>query len=92
MTHPDQLWRKLATIIHVSQLNQVADRKKKWMKPKQRELTNEIGSPAEISTFVWTRRSGVVSSCTAMAESVRIENSKRSGWPGGGQKVGRGCG
>ena len=56
------------------------------MKPKQSELTDEEPSPAEIFSYDWTWRSGGVSFCTAVAESVRIENNKRSGWPGGGQK------
>ena len=53
---------------------------------RKSELTDEEPSPAEISSCVRIRLSGVVSSCTAMAESVRIENSRRSGWPGGAQK------
>ena len=75
---------KLTTMIHVSQLNQVAEGKKKRMKPKQSELTDEEPSPAEIFSCDW--RSGGVSFCTTVAESVRIENSKMTGWPGGGQK------
>ena len=47
------------------------------MKPKQSELTDEEPSPAEIFSCDWTWRSGGVSFCTAVAESVRIENSKR---------------
>ena len=56
------------------------------MKSKQSELTDEEPSPTEISCCDWTRRSGVVSFCTAVSESLRIENSKMTGWPGGGQK------
>ena len=78
----DSVW-----LIHVSQLNQVAEGKKKGKKRKQSELTDEEPSPGLIPSSVWTRASAVVSSCTAMAERVRMESSKRNGWPGGGQRV-----
>ena len=79
-------FRDSAWLIHVSQLNQVAEGKKKRMKRKQSELTDEEPSPAWISCSVWTLGSAVVSSCPAMAERVRMESSKRNGWPGGGQR------
>ena len=77
----DSVW-----LIHVSQLNQAAEGKKKGKKQKQSELTDEEPSPGLIPSSVWTRGSAVVSSCAAMAERVRMESSKRNGWPGGGQR------
>ena len=70
----DSVW-----LIHVSQLNQVAEGKKKGKKRKQSQLTDEEPSPALIPSSVWARGSAVVSSCPAMAERVRMESSKRNG-------------
>ena len=53
----DSVW-----LIHISQLNQVADGKVKRMKRKQSEHTDEEPSPAWISCSVWTLGSAVVSS------------------------------
>ena len=72
-------FRDFVWLIHVSQLNQVAEGKKKGMKRKQSELTDEEPSPALIPSSVWARGSAVVSSCAAMAERVGMESSKRNG-------------
>ena len=56
------------------------------MKQKQIELADEEPPSVGISSHVWTRRSGVVSFCPAMAEMVGMENTKRNGWPGGGKR------